>query len=431
MPYKVLMVAPTSFFSDYGCHVRILSEVTHLQELGHQVIICTYHNGNNLPGLQIRRSWGVPWIKRPVVGSSRHKYYLDLMLALRTLGVAIAERPDVIHAHLHEGALIGTIVGRLLRIPVLFDYQGSATSEAVDHRFLNPGSLWYRFLSWLEGQINRWPRAVVTSSWNAARVLQVEFGFPQEKLFTIPDGVDTQRFRPLDDIPGWPEERAWLRAKLGIPAEGQVVVYLGLLAPYQGTDVLLRAAQRVLQEMPEVYFLVMGFPGVERYAVMAESLGILERTFFPGRIWYSKAHRYLGLGDVAVAPKMSATEGSGKICDYMAMGLPVVTFDTPVSREMLGDLGIYAQYGDADSLARSLVQILQDQERARRLSRRLREEAVARFSWAQRIHNLVEIYGQIGARGSLPRPALSAPVQKERSPRSGTVTSSSSGETSR
>ena len=42
-----------------------------------------------------------------------------------------------------------------------------------------------------------------------------------------------------------------------------------------------------------------------------------------------------GLGDVAVAPKMSETEGAGKIVNYLAMGLPVVTFDTQVSRRKL------------------------------------------------------------------------------------------------
>ncbi len=406
MPYKVLMVAPTSFFSDYGCHVRILSEVNNLLPLGHQVIISTYHNGDNLPGLDIRRSWGVPWVKRPVVGSSRHKYYLDLMLGLRTLGVAIRERPDVIHAHLHEGALIGSLIGRFLGIPVLFDFQGSATSEALDHGFLSPDGWGYRFLRWLETQINRWPQAVVTSSWNAARVLREEFDFSPERLFTVPDGVDTERFRPLDGIPGWAGERAWMRSHLGIPPDAQVVVYLGLLAPYQGTDLLLQAARLLLQEMPHVYFLIMGFPGVEAYAEMARSLGILPRTFFPGRIWYSKAHRYLGLGDVAVAPKMSATEGSGKICTYMAMGLPVVTFDTPVSREMLGDLGIYAEYGSAESLAQRLGEILRDGEWARDLGRRLRERAVAHFSWKQGIRALVDLYGKIGARESLPPPAV-------------------------
>lgn len=401
MPYKVLMVAPTSFFSDYGCHIRILSEATHLQYLGHRVIICTYHNGDDLPGLDIRRSLGVPWIQRPVVGSSRHKYYLDVMLGLRTLEVAIRERPDVIHAHLHEGALIGSLVGRLLGIPVLFDFQGSLTSEMIDHHFLSADSRWYRFFLWLERRINRLPQAVVTSSWNAARVLREKFAFPPERLFTVPDGVDTEHLKPMDDVPGWPEKRARLRAGLGIPAEARVIVYLGLLAPYQGTDLLLEAARLLLQEMPDLYFLIMGFPGVDRYAAQARALGILERTLFPGRIPYIERHRFLALGDVAVAPKMSATEGSGKICDYMAMGLPVVAFDTPVNREMLGDLGIYAEYGSAASLAQRLGEILRDEERARTLGRLLRERAVAHFSWAQGIHRIVDLYRHIGARESL------------------------------
>lgn len=48
--YRVLMIAPTSFFADYGCHVRILEEARILKKLGCRVTICTYHNGRNLPG---------------------------------------------------------------------------------------------------------------------------------------------------------------------------------------------------------------------------------------------------------------------------------------------------------------------------------------------------------------------------------------------
>jgi len=402
LPFNALMVAPTSFFADYGCHVRILAEVTNLQHLGHRVVICTYHNGDNVQGLDIRRGWGPPWIRRPVVGSSRHKLYLDLMLLWRTMQVAVAERPDVIHAHLHEGALIGTIVGRLLRIPVLFDFQGSLTAEMVDHRFLRRDSLGYRLLRRMEGQIIRWPQAVATSSYNAARVLREDFHFPAERLFTVPDGVNTANFRPLDDIVGWPERRARLRAELGIPADARVVVYLGLLAPYQGTDILLQAAQEVLRELPQAYFLIMGFPGVESYAEMARALGVLDHTLFPGRISYFEAPRGLALGDVAVAPKMSATEGSGKICDYMAMALPVVAFDTPVSREILADLGLYAAYGDAASLARCLVQALRDVEGGRALGRRLRERAETMFSWRTGIRQIVELYARIGAQESRP-----------------------------
>ena len=48
------------------------------------------------------------------------------------------------------------------------------------------------------------------------------------------------------------------------------------------------------------------------------------------------------LGDIGIAPKISATEGSGKLLAYMAASLPVVAFDTPVHREYLGNMGLYA-----------------------------------------------------------------------------------------
>ena len=49
------MLAPTPFFADRGCHVRIYEEARALQALGHRVTICTYHNGRDLPGFDIRR----------------------------------------------------------------------------------------------------------------------------------------------------------------------------------------------------------------------------------------------------------------------------------------------------------------------------------------------------------------------------------------
>ena len=96
MPYRVLMIAPTSFFADYGCHVRILEEAVALRSLGHRVTICTYHNGDDVAGLDIRRSLDAPWHRGVQVGSSRHKLYFDAMLSLQTLRTALTTRPQVI-----------------------------------------------------------------------------------------------------------------------------------------------------------------------------------------------------------------------------------------------------------------------------------------------------------------------------------------------
>ena len=52
MGYDVLAIAPTSFFADYGCHVRILEETRALGRRGHRVTVCTYHSGRDPQGVR-------------------------------------------------------------------------------------------------------------------------------------------------------------------------------------------------------------------------------------------------------------------------------------------------------------------------------------------------------------------------------------------
>ena len=338
--YKILMIAPTSFFSDYGCSVRILEEAKILQARGNELTVCTYRNGKDIPGLTIRRTPSIPFREHYEVGSSPHKIGFDLLLFWTVLFSALRQRPNVIHAHMHEGALIGLVVGRLLGIPMVFDFQGSLTGEMMDHKFLHQGSVFYRPLRWLERTIDRMSPAILTSSHNAKQVLVKEFGCRPEKVHTVPDCVSTEGFYP----PAKDEQAALAERKstLGIAAERRVIVYLGLLADYQGTDALLQAAAHLVQQRGDVHFLIMGFPAVDEYQQKAMQLGVDDHVTFTGKIPYRQAREFLAVGDIAVAPKLSATEGSGKILNYMAMGLPTVAFDMPVSREYLGDLGIYA-----------------------------------------------------------------------------------------
>jgi len=391
-PYKILMIAPTSFFSDYGCSVRILEEAQVLKRLGNKVAVCTYRNGQDVSGLAIHRTHSIPFREYYEVGSSPHKIGFDFLLFWSALAAALRQKPDVIHAHMHEGALIGLVIGRLLRIPMIFDFQGSLTSEMLDHQFLYPDSVFYRPLRWLEERIDQHSSIILTSSHNARNLLLDEFGCRPEQVQVVADCVDAQRFYPAAQ-----GEQSLLdgrRASLGIPLDRKVVVYLGLLADYQGIDVLLQAVVRLLEQRPDVHFLIMGFPSVDRYQQMAHELGIAGHTTFTGKIPYRHARDFLALGDVAVAPKLSATEGSGKILNYMAMGLPTVAFNTPVSREYLADEGIYALPGDAESLAQALLEGLSDQENGRR-GQALRRIAQETYSWDCAAKTILQAYGLV------------------------------------
>jgi glycosyltransferase involved in cell wall biosynthesis len=394
--YDVLMISPTMFFADYGSHVRILEEAVTLRGMGHEITILAYPNGRDIAGLNVRRCWGVPFNYRVIVGSSRHRFYLDVMLSLKALSTVLTSRPTVIHAHLHEGALIGHVLSKLRGVPLVFDFQGSMTSEMTDHHWLRRESMFYRPLRRLEWLIDRFPAAVITSSYHAADILLNDFGCSPRRIYPVPDCVNVETFRP--DVLG-AEEKEALRSQWGIPPDRQVVVYLGLLAGYQGTDLLLEAAGRVISARPDTHFLIMGFPNADHYRARADSLGLSGHSTFTGQLPYEDAPRHLALGDVAVAPKVSATEGCGKLLNYMAVGLPTVAFPTPVSREYLGDLGVYAREISAEALADALLTLLNDPTGAAERGARLREKAVDEYSWERGGRLIEEVYSDVCSRG--------------------------------
>lgn len=392
---RVLAVAPTPFFGDYGCHVRIVEEVTALRALGVTTTITTYPFGRDVEGLTVYRAPRSHRHGRITPGSSMQKFSLDAVLLARTLQVARRARPDLVHGHLHEGAFIGWFVSRVRRVPLLFDFQGSLTAEMIDHGFLAPRTPAFAAFRWLERWIVHHADAIVTSTAHGAEVLMEAFQCPAARITVVPDAVNVERFAPVEDTHPRRAAVESLRRSLGIPSGRAVVVYLGLLAEYQGITHLLRAAEVMLARGVDAHFLVMGHPGEERYRRLARRLGIDGHVTFTGAIPYERAPEYLALGDVAVSPKLSLTEGNGKLLNYMAMGLPTVAYDNRVSRDILGDLGIYAPAGDWSALAVELQRTLADPAAARKRGRALREKAIAAHQWTQSARALYEVYSRL------------------------------------
>ncbi len=379
--YKILKIAPTPFFAHRGCSVRVYEETRALEKLGNDVAICTYHYGDDIPGLTIHRIIDVPWYKKLSAGPSYHKLYLDILLWFKSLQVARQIKPDVIHGHLHEGTLLGRMVGQILKIPLLSDIQGSLTGELKAHGFIAGEGLYFALLRRLERMIDGMPHVTVASSSAVADELRNEFG--ARDVFLALDGVDSDSFRPSLEKPSLAES---------IPPDRKVVVYLGLLSYYQGVDCLLEAIAQVLRANDKVHFLIMGYPRVKSYQGRAKQLGIGEHVTFTGRIPYDKAPSYLALGDLAVSPKIAETESNGKLYNYMACGLPTVAFNTPVNREILGDLGLYATLGDASSLASTILEAMSNEALLAGLGRKLRERAVKYFSWENTAKQLMRCY---------------------------------------
>ena len=396
---RVLMVAPTSFFSDYGGHIRILEEMRSLGELGVEVAVVTYYMGKDVPGIDIRRTAPLPWRTDYEVGSSRHKVAFDAYLAVKTFKEVLRFKPDVIHGHMHEGALIGGVMARATGKPLVFDYQGSLTAEMVDHHFLNPNGRIYPWAYRLERVITRrMPQAILASSGQAIALLRDQFKVDPDRIYALPDCADARQFdRAL--FPYSPADHP-LRSRLNISPDTTLIGYLGLLTDYQGIPRLIESAVELRRREEDVHFLIMGYPNVEHYQTIARLRGVDDMISFTGRVPFSQAPYFLAACDVAVAPKMSTSEGSGKLLNYMAMELPVVAYDTTVNREYLGDLGVYATPGEVGSFSAGLVELINSPRMREDLGRQLRHRVVAEYSWRTAAERILGIYQFIDKSGS-------------------------------
>ena len=383
--FKVLMIAPTPFFSDRGCHVKILEELKTLSRHGLKVVLVTYHIGRDIKNIDIRRIIKIPWYNKLDAGPSIHKYYLDIILAIKALFVAARFKPDIIHAHLHEGVFVGRIVKFFLRRPILADYQGSMTGEMLDHGFIDKKSLSYRFNFWLEKTINKWPDKIIFSSTQASEYLIKNFDISPRKVATFIEGTNTEDFHPDYDISG-------LRKELGLPEDKKIVDYLGVLTKYQGIDLLIERIPGIIKKYPGVHFLIVGYPDEDHYRRLSEKLGVKEYITFTGRVRHQDAPKYLNLGDIGVSLKLSKTEANGKLFGYMAVGLPCIVFDSPTNREILGEVGVYADYNDRGSFIKKTLYLLNNEKEAKKIGRLSRKRVLDNFTWEKTFIKFIKVY---------------------------------------
>jgi glycosyltransferase involved in cell wall biosynthesis len=391
---RVLVLAPTPFFGDRGCHVRIYEEVRALARRGIQAEIVTYQAGRDLPDVVIRRAPRLPGLRPRALGPGYSRPALDAVLVSTSYRAVRRFRPQVIHAHLHEGIVVGAALRMLTGIPLVADLQGSLTEELIDHDFLHPSGTLVRIMRRFERWLVNQPDALVSSSAAGATLLTAQ-GVDPVRVESLPDGADLEHFRPLQPDPA-------LVRHFGLEGK-QVVAFLGVLTEYQGVDALLAAVPAVIARVPRTHFVIMGYPNEERYRARVREAGLAAHVSLPGRIAYDDAARHLALGTMAVSAKQSLTEANGKLLNYMACALPVVATDTPVNREILGELGVYAPVGDHAALAEAIVSLLGDGQRRQSLGVALRQRAETLFSWPSLTDRLVRVYEKVtrsSARGA-------------------------------
>lgn len=390
---KFLVIAPTPFFTSRGTHIRILEEALALERRGHAVTIATYHIGEDIPPhiasrIDVRRirRW-LFWYKKLEAGADWQKIILDLLLLRKVLFLTRTQRPDVIYAHLHEGALIGKIAQTVFswrKMRLVVDFHGSLTGEMHSHGYLNMSPL-RRIFAWLERKINGFGDIAVASSWEYAR--SVDESRRKGNTEVLLDGVNIQNYLALPS-------RRELRARFDLPHDKTVFVYAGAFLANKGIHYLVDAIEEMARNnIGRAYFVLAGSPSESIEAIL-RNRGLEDHVRVICPLSFFEMPALLAACDIGIDPKDSDTaQASGKILQYMAAGLPVLCFDRDNNHRYLGEGAYYVRMVSSEGLAQGLWYILKSPDEISRKGR-LNFEAASGFSWdngARKIDELLAI----------------------------------------
>ena len=352
--------------------------------------LATYHIGHDIPkdiqtNIDVRRirRW-LFWYKKLEAGPDWQKILLDLLLIKKVFFLARTQKPDVLHAHLHEGVAIGWIVQKLLfwqKMTLVSDFHGSLTKEMVSHDYLGAGFLkkiFQRIEEWIDGMGD----VAVTSSWeNTQEMSVIRKDAPTETLL---DGVDVERYASLPD-------KSEARENFQLPHDAIIITYTGALIPNKGIQYFLESIPLVLQECSQVHFVIAGFP-FNLIQPFFASHDISSSVTFISPLSYFDLPLLLRASDIGVDPKdVSVKQASGKLLQYMGAGLPVACFATTNNKEYLSDGHVVAEEVSSAGLATAIVALVRDDEMRRRLGLANSVKA-QQFSWdipAEKLEKLI------------------------------------------
>ena len=210
---------------------------------------------------------------------------------------------------------------------------------------------------------------------------------PEAKTIVVPNAVELDRYHGDSAAARLSTRRRW-----NIPVDAKVIGTVARLSPQKALHVLLEAVPAVMREVPDVQVLIVG-DGPERSTLenLAVRLGIASHVHFVGN--RTDVPDQLFAMDVFALP--SLFEGLPlAILEAMAAGRPVVATAVDGVPEIVEDgvTGFLVSPGDAGSLGRALVRLLQDPAAASRFGEagRLRAQE---FSTEAVIDRVVEAYG--------------------------------------
>jgi glycosyltransferase involved in cell wall biosynthesis len=285
------------------------------------------------------------------------------------------EEIDVIDAHRGEGHLVAALAKKFLKRAVpLIRTRGDVRTPKRNffNRYLNSALT-----------------AKVITTCEVLRESYIKnLRMPDEKVTTVPVGIDHDFFSPRESDTTWKE-------RLSIPEGNLVVGIVGRLSPVKGHEYFVQAADHVLKRLPRVTFIVCG----EDSQISAQQLkdavrgrNIEESFRFLGRV--KDVRDIISFFDVGVVSSV----GSETICrvalEYMSMGKPVVGTEVNAIPEVVrhGANGLVVEPKNPQELASAIIELLRDKDKRKRFGEKSRGIVMEKFTLDVFARKTEEVY---------------------------------------
>ncbi len=312
----------------------------------------------------------------------RHKFDFCVVQKL----VRIMRRLDVVvlHTFLFDAEFFGRIAGRLAGVSAIIGSERNTDYVPLRrHR-------------WAFALTRSCSDAIIANSNAGADFNSRTFRVSRSRYYVVRNGVDTERFHP--------RETKALRHKLGLADDHRVGGMFASFKEQKNHPYLLRAARRIVDQMPEVRFL---FVGDELYLGMSDSvsysktvqtlvdnLGLRENCLFLGN--QSDVENYYPLCDLTVLP--SLFEGTPNAAlESMASGVPVVATNVSDNADVIpdGKAGFLVPLVDEAVLAERICLLLGDEKLRASMGINARAWAQSQFCGRRLAEQTAAVYEEV------------------------------------
>jgi len=359
-------------------------ECQSLRDAGFEVVLVAAHDRDQVvDGVRIRA------VPRP-----RTRFHRFFRTTFQGARAAWAENPALIHIHDPELLPFAQLF-RLLGRRVIYDMHENVPKDL-------------RTKPWIPTPLRRAVSAVYERLERLLLykipVVLAETSYERDYPW-LHDRVTVLNLPLVDRLLAIEEER-YVRPTVG---------YIGLVSPHRGSRVTIRALKRLEKEGLEVDWECIGRISEGCQAEAERTLGARARIRGPLRPeegWAIISRCHVGLAVLEPIPNHVESYPT-KLFEYMALGLPVVTSDFPLYRDVVerAGCGLCVDPKDDAAVAQAIRWLIEHPSEAKAMGERGRAAVKTRYSWAVEAEKLLDFYDRVlGTRTAVTVPEAGVPA---------------------